>query len=455
MGFTYDTIGKILALLVIAAAVEIAHGQDGVHWPTYRGMAAAGVADGFETPTQWNALTGHNLRWKTPIPGLGHSSPAIWGERIFVTSAIREQGEAGLKTGMYGNIEPVDDASEYQWVLYCVNKKSGDIEWQQTVHRGIPAIQRHPKSSHANCTPAANDRRVIAFFGTEGLYCFDHEGNQKWKKDLGLLDSGYFRVPSAQWGFASSPVIHENLVIVQCDVQQGSFVAAFDIDSSEQVWRTPREDVPTWSTPTVQVEDNRSQVIVNGYRRIGGYELATGKPLWWMRGTGDLPVPTPIVAHNLIYITQAHGGLPPIYAVRSDASGQLSVDIKSGDGIAWTDERGGSYMPTPIVVGDHLFVCKDGGVLSCYQATTGELMYRNRVGTGAGFTASPVAANGSIYLTAESGDVFVVKAGSDYKLLAENPLGETCLATPAISEGLLIFRTRNHLLAIGIQPSPE
>ena len=247
-----------------------------------------------------------------------------------------------------------------------------------------------------------------------------------WKKDFGALDSGFFMAPEAQWGFASSPIIHNGRVIVQADVQKGSFVAAFDVRTGKELWRTPRADVPTWSTPAVVNMNGRDQVIVNGWKHIGGYDLETGKEVWRMTGGGDIPVPTPIVAHGLVFITNAHGKMAPIYAIKPTATGDIS--LKEGETsnahIAWSYLRDGGYMQTPIVVGDILYVCRDNGVLSAFDAKTGVRHYQARLGDGrTGFSASAVAAGGRIYFTSEDGDVYVVKAGTDLRAAGDEPAG--------------------------------
>ncbi|MEW6745067.1 MAG: PQQ-binding-like beta-propeller repeat protein [Planctomycetota bacterium] len=423
----------------------------GVHWPSFRGPRASGVADGFPTPANWDLTARKNVRWTTPIDGLGHSSPAIWGDRVFVTTAVSGEKDPELKVGLYGNIDPVEDSSVHTWKLYAIDKRSGEILWERTVCRGVPKIKRHPKSTHANSTPATDGRHVVAFFGSEGLYCYDIEGELLWKRDLGVLDSAYFLVPKAQWGFGSSPVIHEGAVIVQCDVLKDSFLAAYDLENGEEIWRTPRSDVPTWGTPTICTLEDREQVIVNGFRHIGGYDLLTGEELWKLEGGGDIPAPTPVVAHGLVFITNSHGSMSPLYAIRLEAIGNITPpeNVDKDEFVAWMERRGGAYMPTPIVYGDYLYNCRDNGALVCYEAKTGEVKYRERLGgEGGGFTASPVAADGKVYLTSEDGDVFVVKAGAEYELLAENSMGEVCMATPAISEGWLFFRTKSHLVAI-------
>ncbi|GAG51410.1 unnamed protein product, partial [marine sediment metagenome] len=223
--------------------------------------------------------------------------------------------------------------------------------WNRQSHTGKPKVKRHLKSSHATPTPCTDGNYVVAFFGSEGMYCCDMQGHLIWKKDLGKLDWGYYRMRSAQWGGGSSPIIHKQMVIIQCDVQKSSFIAAFNLKDGSQLWRTPRNDVPTWGTPTVYSGKKHSQIIVNGYRHIGGYDIEAGKEIWKMTGGGDIPVPTPIVAHNLIYITNAHGRMSPIYAVHVSATGDISLakDTSSNQYVAWSYSRGGNYIPTPII----------------------------------------------------------------------------------------------------------
>lgn len=438
-------------ILFFPWAVAAAFDADG-NWPSFRGPAARGVAESHALPTEWDVKSGKNILWKTPIDGLGHSSPVVWGDRVFVTTAVSGVRDPELKVGLYGAIEPVRDDSVHTWKVYCLDKKTGKVLWERVARQAVPRIRRHPKATHANSTPATDGKHLVVFFGSEGLFCYDLEGNLRWSKDLGVLDSGFFRYPSAQWGFASSPVIHDGKVIVQCDVQKDSFLAAFDIKTGVQLWRTPRRDVPTWSTPAVVEAEGRPQVVVNGFRHIGGYDLKTGRELWRLAGGGDIPVPTPIEAGGLIYITNAHGPMAPIYAIRADAVGDVS--LKDGEtanqGVAWSVAgRNGAYMQTPIIVGDYLYVCRDNGTLSAYHARTGERVYRQRLGNGGGFTASAVSDGRHLYYAGEEGDVYVVKAGPEFQETAVNSMGEICMATPAISEGMLLFRTRSHVVAVG------
>ena len=423
-----------------------------VHWPQFRGPGASGVAEGFETPTSWDVPAGKNLKWKTPIPGLGHSCPTICGDRIFVTTAISDKQKDSLKIGIYHEIAPVEKDGVHVWKLYCIDKKTGKILWEKVCHKGVPKDKRHTKSSHANCTPATDGKRVVTFFGSEGLYCHDFEGKLLWKKDFGILDAAFFRVPRAQWGFASSPIIHEGVVLIQCDVLKNSFLAALDLETGKVLWKTARNDLPAWSSPAVHGEGDQTQVLVNGYRHIGGYDFRTGAEIWRFRGGGDIPVPTPVTGHGLVFITNAHGRMAPIYAIKLDSKGDVSLPgvATSSKQVPWSVRKGGAYMQTPMLYGDYFYNCRDNGVLACFEAKTGKLVYQARLGSGfGGFTGSPVASGGKIYYVSEVGDVVVVKAGTpELKILSKNPLGEICLSTPAISEGAIFFRARTQLIAI-------
>jgi outer membrane protein assembly factor BamB len=442
------------ALLVFLSLCAIVAGDTpATHtgWPSFRGWNASGIAEGYSTPVQWNAGNAQNVEWKTAIPGLGHSSPVVFGDRIFVTTAVKNEGQQDLKVGLYGDITPVEDKESYSWKVYCLDRKTGRVLWERTAHTGVPKIKRHPKSTHANPTPATDGKHLVACFGSEGLYCYDFTGNLLWSKDLGVLESGYYVVPSALWGTGSSPAIYENAVYLQCDVLNNQFIAAFNLEDGKEIWRTARNDVPTWSTPTIHKSGDRVLLIVNGCREAAGYDAKTGTRLWHLSGGGDIPVPTPVVANDLAYITNAHGLISPIYAIRLTATGDISLkgSERVNQHIAWSEARSGAYMQTPLVYGGYLYVCQDSGVLSCYEALGGKRVYQTRLGNGAtGFTASGVAADGKLYYSSEEGDVYVVKAGPQFQLLATNPMGEICMATPAISEGVLYFRTQAHLVAI-------
>jgi outer membrane protein assembly factor BamB len=439
---------------VLVATVVVRPAADprpGVDWPSFRGIRASGVAEGFPAPATWDVPAGKGVKWSAGVPGLGHSSPVIWGNRLCVTTAISGKTDAGLRIGLYGDIASVQDETPHTWKLLCYDKATGKALVDKEIHRGVPKIKRHTKSTHANSTLATDGTRLIAMLGSEGLHAFDMNGERLWTKDLGVLDSGFFMAPDAQWEFASSPVIHEGKVIVQADVQKHSFLAAFDVATGKELWRTPRQDVPTWATPTIHQVGGRTQILVNGWKHAGAYDFGTGKEVWRMAATGDIPVPAPITGHGLVFLTSAHGPGAPVYAVRETATGDISLKPgeTTSEHIAWSFPRDGAYMISPVLYDGLLYVCKNNGVFIAFDAKTGEKVYQQRLGTGTtAFTASIVAADGKLYFTSEEGDVFVVKAGRTFELLATNPLGGIAMATPAVSEGTLYFRTANKLIAV-------
>lgn len=435
------------------------------NWPSFRGTQARGVADGQNPPTEWDAGEDRGVLWRTSIGGLGNSCPVIWGDRLFVTSAISDNANTDVRIGLYGDVDSVEDDSVYDYVVYCLHKKTGEILWQKTMHSGRPAVKRHSKSSHANPTVATDGENVIAFFGSEGLYCLDWEGNEKWRVDLGFLDSGWFFDPGYQWGFGSSPIIHGNQVIVQCDIQENSFVASFDLQTGAEQWRTGRDEIPTWPSPTVHVFGDIPMLLTHGTKAARGYDARDGQLLWELPGHSEIVVPTPFVARGLIFLASGYSPVQPIVALRPTARG--TIDLQAVDGtadatteteqtgepnpLAWSVLRGGPYMPTPLAYGSHLYVCANNGLLTCYDLQTGQQVYRERVRIGgtAAFTASPIAADGHLYLTAEDGRVAVIKAGEDYDVVSVNPVGQTVMATPAISEGVFYVRTVGSVIAFG------
>jgi outer membrane protein assembly factor BamB len=425
------------------------------NWPQFRGPDACGVDAGARTQIRWNIEKGENIRWHALIPGLAHSSPIIWGNVIYVTTAVGP-GDQDVKVGLYGDIKSADDQDSHQWRLLALEKDTGKIVWDKLGYEGIPRGKRHPKSTHCNPTPATDGQRIAAIFGSEGLFCFDREGKLLWKKDLGPMKSGYYFVPGAQWGFSSSPVIHDGKVVVLCDVLGDSFIAEFDLADGRELWRTARHDVPTWGTPTVARAGERTEILVNGWRHTGAYDFADGKEIWKLDGGGDIPVPTPIVAGGLAYFTSAHGSQRPIRAVRLDAHGDLTATGAGATnaGVAWQQQRKGNYMQTPIVVGDFLYSCFDNGIVTCFEAKTGAIRYSERLGNGSeGFTASPVSDGKNLYFTSEVGNVYVIPADGRFSVAATNTLNETCLSTAAVSDGTLFYRTRHELLAIGMTHS--
>ncbi|MCX6924381.1 MAG: PQQ-binding-like beta-propeller repeat protein, partial [Verrucomicrobia bacterium] len=233
------------------------------NWPQFRGSGANGTS-AEAVPVSWNAETGENILWQTPLPGLGHASPIVWQDRLYVATAVKPGEKAELKVGLYGEGNSYSEKLPHQWRLLCLDKATGKVLWDKLGYEAIPRLERHTKGTHCNSTPATDGKRIVAIFGSEGLFCFNLEGELLWRKDLGKMDSGPYNAPSLQWGFASSPVLHQGKVIVQCDVLSEQFLAVFDAQDGKELWRTPRQDVATWSTPLVAATRERTQVVVSG-----------------------------------------------------------------------------------------------------------------------------------------------------------------------------------------------
>ena len=436
--------------LVLALCVAFCSVAQAQNWPAFRGQNGAGVGDGNNPPATWDVEKSINVSWKTPIPGLGHSSPIIWKDRIFVTTAISSDANSEFVHGLTDTGASANDNSKHSWRVYCLDKNTGRIIWEKTIYDGVPKVKRHVKASYANSTPAADGKHLVVSFGTEGLYCFDLDGNLLWKQDLGVLDGGWSSDAESHWGFGSSPIIYKHLAIIQCDTQNQSFVAAFNLADGKRVWQTPREEDSSWSTPTIYERPDRAELITSGTKYYRGYDPLTGKELWRMADGVDVKIPTPLATNDLYFLG---GGSPngrrTFYAVRAGIKGEIKpTDTQS---IAWQSSQIRPHIVTPIVYDGYLYVCTDNGILSQYQATTGESTFRARLGSGTSFSASPVAADGKLYFASEDGDVFVVKAASTFELLARNKIGEVMIATPAIGGNILIIRGQHHVFGIKTQ----
>lgn len=420
-------------------------------WPGYRGYYASGVLDNANLPDQFDTERLINIRWKIPIPGLGISSPAIWGDRLFITTAISAEDKAGFKPGLYGDVTPVNDESVHSWKVYCIDKNTGKIIWEKTPYTGVPAIKRHPKSTHANTSVAVDGKYAVAFFGSEGLYCYDFDGNLQWQKNFGVLRSAFFIMKNAEWEFASSPIIHDGKVIIQCDVLENSFLAAYDVKTGKEIWKAERDEYPGWCTPNIYYNNGKPFVAVNGFKHRGGYDALTGKEIWRMSGGGDIQIPTPIPGKDLIYFNSAHGKISPIMAVKTNATGDITLkdDETSNPGILWYKPRGGSYMHTMLLYRDRLYNVNWNGSINCLDPLTGKEIYDAKLGQTRSFIASPVASDGKIYIVDEEGMIYIIQDGDTFKLLAEIPLNEICMTAPAITDGMIFFRTQKHLIAAG------
>jgi len=434
-------------VLLLASGLNVV----AANWPQFRGPQASGVGE-TAVPTTWNVENGENIRWQTPTPGLAHASPIVWENKLYLATVVRQGAKPELKIGLYGDGESYKEKESHQWRLLCFDKATGKILWDKLGHEAVPRLERHTKATHCNSTPATDGKCIVAMFGSEGLFCFDMNGDKLWSKDLGKLHAAPQDMPSLQWGFASSPVLYDDKVIVQVDTITEQFLAVLEAADGRELWRRPRKDNSSWCTPIVAKAAGRTQIVANGWKEIGGYEFKTGEPLWWLSEGGDVPVASPIVAGDRAILTSAHGKYRPMRAVRLDATGDIKpADISmTNSAIVWCHPRKGNYLQTPIAVGDLLWGCGSDGIVTCFDLRTGKINYEERIGGGGqAFTSSPVSGGDKLYFTGEQGDVFVLTAANKFNVVATNKLGGICLATPAISDGTLFYRTTEKLIAIG------
>ena len=324
----------------------------------------------------------------------------IWGNRLFVSSEANAalRNKAGRPYGIQGDIKSLGDEPGHNFRLYCLDKRTGKILWERVAYEGAPKIKRHPKATHANASPATDGEHIVAFFGSEGLYCYDFDGKLVWKKDLGVIKAA-FVLSGDEWSAASSPIIYRRLVIVQCDGLSDSFIAAYDIKDGREVWKTRRDEITSWATPSVHDAQPRVELITNASNYIRGYDPQTGRELWKLSGSSRIATPTPIIADGLIYVTNGYviPGIQPIYAIRPGASGDISLkeDTTANEFIAWSVKKGGSYIPTPLIYQGVLYLLDDNGILVFYDAKTGKQLDKVRAGdTGSVFSASPLRGGG-------------------------------------------------------------
>ena len=447
------------ALLVVAGAA--AAGQE--DWLQFRGPAAGVVPDDPNLPERWSET--ENVVWTVDIPGLAWSSPVIAGDSVFVTSAIRAGEEPEPIKGLYDpGMENESEASlnEHRWMLYAVDFHSGRPLWQRELYSAPPPGKRHLKNSFASETPVTDGRRVFVYFGAVGqLAAFNMSGETIWTKDLDVFNT------TLEMGTGSSPILHGDRLYVVNDNTTRSFVAAYDKNSGEEVWQIERDERgQNWSTPFVWEHDLRTELVTAGTQGVRSYGL-DGELLWELHGMSGLTIPTPFASHGLVYISSGYpgGGLRPVYAVRPGAAGDISLfpedamrrgitsgfpgPLTSSEDIAWSYPLLGTYNTTAIVYGDIYYTLLDRGFLVAHDALTGEEIYgRRRLEIGNGFTASPWAYNGKLFLLSEDGETYVVEAGPEFRILHKNPLNEMTLATPAIARGSLFIRTQSKLYRI-------
>ena len=436
------TISRIFAVVAVGAgALAVADS-----WPGFRGAQANAVAEG-DLPVRWSST--ENVTWKAEIPGIGWSSPVVWGDRIFVTSVIASNSEEAPKKGLYFGGERKAPADEHRWMVYSVDFKTGKIAWQKEVFRGVPKQSHHLKNTYASETAVTDGEMVYFLFGNTGLYAFDMNGNAKWSRAYEPKNTRY------GWGTAASPILYKGRLYVVDDNDEHSFIDVLDKKTGAVITKIDRAGEGTnWSTPFIWENEKRTELITNGTKHVRSYDL-DGKLLWEFSGMSSIAIPTPFAKFGLLYLSSGYVGdqVRPVYAIRPGASGDIS--LKTGETgsafVAWYLPQAGAYNPTPLIYGDYYYTLLDRGFLTCHEARTGKEVYaKQRIDPVSGeFTASPIAANGKIYLFSEDGDGFVIEAGPEYKLIAKNSLDEMIMATPAAVRGNLIIRTASRLYRIG------
>ena len=434
-----------IALTVVGLSV-FANKADAGNWPQWRGPDGSGISNEKNLPAEWSPTK--NIKWKTPIDGRAHSSPIVWGNRIFVTTAVEGTvvpGAKAVKHVLEGDKEFLHPDSvgadrKHTFKVLCIDRDSGKILWQSTAWEGTPYDNRHRKSSYAASTPATDGKLVYAFFGTEGLYAYDFKGNLAWKAQLGNLGT-------VGMGTGTSPILFDNLVIVQCDEENGeaSFIVAVDKKTGKEVWKTPRKVQVSWSTPLLVRTATRAELITSGTEFLISYDPATGKELWRHKGVESNAIPSPVANSEMAYLV---AGFPAkiAYAIKLGQNG----DLTGTQNVSWKYEKGTAYVPSPILYGDYLYLTTDRGILTCVDAKTGEVKYEGgRIPIPATFTASPVAFEGKILMTSEDGDTFIVKAGPKHEILGTNSVGEPVYASPAIADSRIFIRGEKNLYCIG------
>jgi outer membrane protein assembly factor BamB len=437
-----------LAFSALAATFAVTtptapNGND--RWPQFRGPDSSGVAEDPRLPDTWSAT--ENVAWKAEIPGVGWSSPVVWGDRIFVTSVVSANESEKPRKGLYFGGERKAPTDEHRWMVYAVDFKTGKIVWEREAHRGVPTASRHLKNSYASETPVTDGERVYAYFGNLGVFCYDVKGKPLWQQKWEPRKTRF------GWGTAASPVLHKDRLYIVNDNDEQSFLVALDRKTGREVWRAEREQGTNWATPFVWESGQRTELIVPATKAVRAYDLS-GKELWQLSGMSSIVIPTPFSRFGLLYIASGYVGDQhrPVYAIRPGASGNIS--LKSGEQsnqfIAWYQPQAAPYNPSPIVYGDLYYTLYDRGFFTAHDARTGEEVYgKQRISDAAtAFTASPWAYNGKVFCLSEDGDTFVIQAGAEYKLLGKNSLDEMCMATPAMARGSLIIRTASKLYRI-------
>jgi len=445
-------ISAILVLTVVPA--RTVHAQ---HWQQFRGPQAGVAADDPRLPDTWT--TTENVAWRIDIPGRSWSSPIVWGDHVFVVTAVNTATPSQplnpvityLARSLGGTMSGADitkPTDEHRWTLYDIDVRTGRTRWERQIQAALPLQPVHQKNSYASETPITDGERVYVYLGYAGLFAFDMNGAPVWSKPI---DAPRMRTG---WGTAASPVLHNGRIYIVNDNEDRSFIAAFDARTGTQLWRTPREDERSnWSTPFVWQNEQRTEIVTTGTRKVRSYDT-NGNLLWELAGMTSIHAVTPVAGHGLLFVSSGYfpDNPRPTYAIRPGARGDISLRAgeTSNEFIAWSNPTLASAYPSPLVLGDQYYTLMDRGFLTSNDPRTGKEVYgRQRIAVDSGtFTASPWAYNGKIFAISEDGDTFVMQAGPSFKLLGRNALEEMTLASPAVANGSLFIRTATKLYRI-------
>jgi outer membrane protein assembly factor BamB len=429
---------------VTAAGSDDSEGADKERWAAWRAGGDGIAAAGSKVPMEWNDET---RLWKTPIEGLGHSSPVVWGNRIFVTTAIEgetiEGAEAPVHTfggQEFKHPQAVGANKKQTLKVIAINADSGEILWSQTAFDGQVYDDRHQASSYASPTAVTDGELVYAYFGSEGIYAYDMDGEPAWKVDIG-------KIKAVGLGVASSPILYDDLLIIQADEDSGdaSFIVALDKKTGKQAWKTPRPVQISWSTPLVVETEKRAELLTSGNEWIISYDPKTGKELWKVKGLENNAIHTPLLIDDLAIFTSGYPG-KIIKAIRLGGSG----DLTGSDAVVWSYNKGTAYVPSNILYDGRLYLTNDGGTLTCLNARNGKVIYEGgRLPMRGRLTASLIVVDGKILMINDDGDAAFVKTGDEHEILATTSLDEPVYATPAVVGNRLYVRGKQNLYAFG------
>jgi outer membrane protein assembly factor BamB len=443
----------VVATGLLLATVRAGTAPGDTYWPYWRGPAADGMAVG-DAPVTWSAT--ENVRWKTDLPGLGNSSPIVWGDFVFVTTAIKTGTAApssapptppALPPGPPGGGRGMGPGGgggpqvEHKFDVICLDRKTGRILWQRTAKTAVPHEGGHNTyGSFASNSPVTDGKYVYAFFGSRGMYCYDFKGTLVWQKDFGVQ----LRMRMA-FGEGMAPVLAGNKLILVFDHEGDSFMVVLDKATGKEIWRASRAEKTNWAAPLVVTFKGRTEVIVAGSAKVRSYDLDTGKPIWECAGLGANTIPQPVTQDDMVFVMTGYRN-PMLMAIRLGREG----DLTGTDAVVWSQTKGNSYTPSPVIFENKLYVLTDTGMVSCYNARSGEPYYHQvRLPKAYSFKSSPVGANGRLYLASENDDVIVLRMGEKFEVLATNTMPDQMfIATPAITGGEIFLRSKTTLFCI-------